>query len=99
MKQDAHENLRLDRAFVLFWLAHVVSIAGTVLTTVVLPILVFQLTGSALQTSLIAAFNVVPYLAFGLFAGALADRANRRRVMVTCDLFNVVLLGSIPYTR
>lgn len=69
---------------------------STVITSVVLPILVFQLTGSALNTALLAAFNVVPYLAFGLFAGALADRVNRRVMMVTCDLINTGLLLSLP---
>jgi MFS family permease len=89
-------SLWRDRAFVLFWFARVVSEAGTVITTVVLPILIFQLTGSALRTSLLATVQVIPYFVFGLFAGALADRFNRRRMMVACDLINVVLLGSVP---
>ncbi len=63
-----------DRPFVLYWLARTVSVAGSALTYVVLPILVYQLTGSALQTSLLIALEVSPYLAFGLVAGALADR-------------------------
>jgi MFS family permease len=63
---------------------------------VVLPILVFQLTGSALQTSLLATLEVLPYFAFGLFAGALADRVDRRRLMVICNLIQAVLVGSIP---
>jgi MFS family permease len=41
-------------------------------------------------------FEVLPYLCFGLFAGALADRVNRKRLMVTCDLTNMLLLGSMP---
>jgi MFS family permease len=49
-----------------------------------------------LRTALLAAFTVLPYLCFGLFAGVLADRADRRRLMVLCDLINAALLGSIP---
>jgi MFS family permease len=89
-------SLWRDQAFVLFWLARTVSIAGSTITTVVLPILVFQLTGSALQTALLTTLEIAPYFIFGLFAGALADRVDRRRLMVACDLVNAALLASIP---
>lgn len=62
----------------------------------VLPILVFQLTGSALQTALLATLEVLPYFAFGLFAGALADRVDRKRLMVGANIVQAVLIGSIP---
>lgn len=89
-------SLWRDRAFVLFWLARNVSLLGSTITTVVLPIMVFRLTGSAFATSLLATFEVLPYFLFGLVAGAIADRVNRRRLMVSCDLINMALLGSIP---
>lgn len=89
-------SLWRDRVFVRFWLADNVSLAGTTITTVALPILVFQLTGSAAQTALLAAFRVLPYLLFGLIAGAIADRVDRRRLMVACNLVNTLLLGSLP---
>ncbi len=85
-----------DRAFVRFWIGRMVSILGSTVTAVVLPILVYQRTGSALLTGLLAAVGVVPYLLFGLPAGALADRLDRRRLMVGCDLGNAGLLATIP---
>jgi MFS family permease len=85
-----------DRDFLLFWLGRIVSTIGTILTSVVLPILVFQLTGSALQTSLLATLGVLPYWLFGLFAGVLADRVDRRTIMIVCDITNALLLASIP---
>jgi MFS family permease len=81
--------------FVRFFSAHAISVTGTAVTQVVLPILVFQRTHSALQTSLLTTIEVAPYLAFGLFAGVIADRADRRRLMVRCDLLQVALLGSV----
>lgn len=93
---SAPSGLWQDRAFVLFWTARVVSISGSTITAVVLPILVFQLTGSALQTSLLATLEVLPYFVFGLLAGALADRVDRRRLMVGCNLVQALLVGSIP---
>jgi len=63
---------------------------------VVLPILVFQLTGSASLTALLLAIEAVPYLAFGLVAATIADRMNRRVLMVGCDLTNAAVVASIP---
>jgi MFS family permease len=57
---------------------------------------VFGLTGSAFLTSLLVTLELLPYLALGLFAGALADRVDRRRLMVACDLLSAALIGSIP---
>jgi len=55
------------RSFVLFWLACTISMTGSAITTVVLPILVFRITNSAFQTALLATLEVLPYFAFGLF--------------------------------
>ena len=89
-------SLFRDRDFTLYFFAGAISGAGTTITLVVLPILVFQLTGSAFLTGLLGALEVIPYIVFGLFAGALADRLNRRRMMIVCDLINTLLLASIP---
>jgi MFS family permease len=67
-----------------------------VFTYVALPVIVYDLTGSPLVTSLVATFEALPYLMFGLIAGALADRLDRKRVMVVADLTNAAILGSIP---
>jgi MFS family permease len=60
-----------------------------------LPILASRLTSSALLTAGLAALEAIPYLLFGLFAGAIADRVDRRRLMVVSDALNLLLLGSI----
>jgi len=89
-------GLNGDRTFLRFWAASCISLAGTLVTAVVLPILTYQITGSAWQTALLAAIETTPYLAFGLIAGAVADRMNRRRLMWRCELVSAALLGSIP---
>jgi MFS family permease len=89
-------TLRGDRAFRKFWTAGSVSLAGTLVTSVVLPILIYQRTGSAWKTSLLVAIETIPYLAIGLVAGAVADRVDRRRLMWRCELVSAVLVGSIP---
>jgi MFS family permease len=89
-------SLWRDRSFVLYWFATATSVAGSAITAVVLPILVFQLTGSALNTALLAGLEVIPYLLFGLLAGAVADRAKRKTLIVLSDVLNALLLASIP---
>ncbi|GHB59152.1 MFS transporter [Streptomyces cirratus] len=46
--------------------------------------------------SLVAASGTLPYLLFGLVAGAVADRVDRRRLMVASDILNAVCLATIP---
>lgn len=88
--------LRADPDFRRFVLARTISLAGTSVTYVALPVMVYQLSGSPLLTALVAAFEALPYLLLGLPAGALADRFDRRRLMVTTDLLNAVALASVP---
>ena len=89
-------RLRDDRQFVLFWTARVVTLAGTAVTIVALPVIVYGLTGSPLLTGAVAAFEALPYLVFGLLAGALADRWDRKRVMVAADALSAVVLVTLP---
>lgn len=58
--------------------------------------LVYRLTGSASMTALVSGLEAAPYVVFGLLAGALSDRWDRRRTMVTADLLGAGLLASIP---
>ncbi|SHF58252.1 Predicted arabinose efflux permease, MFS family [Streptoalloteichus hindustanus] len=76
--------------------ARVLSVAGSLVSVVALPVLVYQLTGSASWTSAVAAAEAVPYLVFGLVAGAVADRVDRRALMVRLDLVAALLLVSVP---
>lgn len=94
MTDDA--RLRDDTDFRRYWLARQVSIAGTLTTAVALPVLVYRLSGSPTLTALTTVMEALPYLAFGLFAGALADRWDRRRVMVTAEVVNAFVLASVP---
>ncbi|WP_308283337.1 MFS transporter [Pseudonocardia nigra] len=72
------------------------SVAGSQVTLVVLPVLMFQLTGSAALTGLLLAVEATPYLLFGLLAGAVADRVDRRLLMIGCDLSAAVAMASVP---
>jgi MFS family permease len=89
-------ELLRNRAFVVFWLARTISFAGTGVTVVVLPVLAYRLTNSPAAVASLNALEVLPYIAFGLLAGAMADRLNRKKMMVTCDLAAALVLAAAP---
>lgn len=85
-----------DQRFLLFLSARTVSVAGYAITAVALPLLVLRLTGSAFATALVAAVEVLPYFVFGLVAGAVADRLDRKRLMLGCQFVAALSLASVP---
>ncbi|GAB2651239.1 MFS transporter [Kribbella swartbergensis] len=96
MTPTAEVPLLRDKAFRYFLLARTVAVVGSAISSVALPLLVFQVTSSALVTSLVTAVQVVPYLLFGLIAGAMADRLPRRPLMLTCQAVSAAALVSVP---
>lgn len=83
-------------AFVVFWSARTISWAGTGITTIVLPVLVYKLTRSPAWVAGVNAVDAAPYIVLGLLAGAVADRLNRKKIMVTCDGIAALLLAAVP---
>lgn len=84
------------RALVLLWLGQVISHLGDSLYLVGIVWLVLELTGSKSMTGWLVAVNFAPALLLGLFAGAFADRHDRRRVMITADLVRFAAVAAIP---
>jgi MFS family permease len=93
---DVPEGLLGDPQFVRYLLARGLSGTGNVATLIALPVLIYRSSGDPGLTALVAALEAAPYVVFGLFAGALTDRWNRKRVMVVADLAAALLLASIP---
>lgn len=73
-----------------------VSTAATAVTWVLLPLYVYDITGSATAAASMSAMNVVPFLLFGLFAGAYVDRLRPRTVMVVVEVVSALVLLSVP---
>lgn len=77
--------------------ARVLSLVGNIITLVALPVLVYLLSDSAFLTALGAGLEAAPYAVFGLVAGALSDRWNRKTVMVTAALGMVTALWDLGW--
>jgi DHA3 family macrolide efflux protein-like MFS transporter len=71
--------------FIVVWLGQLVSLVGSGLTSFTLGVWVYERTGSVTQYALIGLSAVLPSIALSSFAGALADRWNRRWVMILSD--------------
>jgi len=57
------------------------------------PLLVASQTSNAFLVALAALLQRAPWLLLGLYAGAIADRVDRKRLMVAADLARVLVLG------
>jgi MFS family permease len=95
------EKLKLltgNRGFLLYWSGRTTSIAGNQLARVALTVLVYELGGGAAGVSVLLLAFIVPRL-IGPLAGVLADRADSKRLMVTCDLAQAVLFAGLAWVR
>jgi MFS family permease len=87
---------RLGGDFWKFWTGQTISNLGSSFTFLALPLLVFKLTGSAVNLAITTAAYFVPYLLFGLVIGALVDRVDRKRMMIAVDIGRAAVIASIP---
>jgi MFS family permease len=78
--------LRGSKAFRRLWLGTGISAIGSQITTVAIPFQAYQLTGSTLVVGLLAGTALVPLLTVPLYAGAVADAVDRRRLLLLSDV-------------
>lgn len=77
------------------WIAQTISIVGDKINQIGLSIMVFQVTGSYVQMGIVFGLTFLPAALFGLFAGPLVDRWDRRRTMLAADLVRVGLVSGM----
>src|SRR5829696_9623589 len=78
------------------YLAQAISDLGDGMTYLALFLLVLDLTGSTAAIALMSILLAVPPVTIGLFAGAYADRHDRRRIMIVSDTVRaVVVIGMV----
>jgi MFS family permease len=85
-----------NRDYLLFQGGDIVSNIGNSVQYLALSLLVLSLTGSPAQAGIVLGLTAIASIVFGLFAGALADRWDRKKIMIWCDTGQLVLVGTIP---
>lgn len=79
------------------WLsAEALSVTGTRVSMIALPLYVLETTGSPTRTGLVALAETLPMVLFKVLGGPVIDRLGARRVAITCDLGSVAAVGAIP---
>lgn len=91
MTDDRH--LLRDRDVALLWSAGLVSWTGTLAMFVALPVAVFEASGSPLATALTALAGAMAPVLAGQVAGVVADRLDRRTLLVATNLVMAALTG------
>lgn len=88
--QQQHRNISL------LWGAQIVSSAGDAIYQIALLWLVLDITGSSTITGLVAMAAFLPAMLFGLYAGVIADKYNRKLIMILSNLSQALTVIVIP---
>ncbi|HEY5113401.1 MAG TPA: MFS transporter, partial [Coriobacteriia bacterium] len=92
-----------NRNFRLYFFGQLVSNTGNWLTNVALILLVLKITGSGLAVGLLAACQFGPILFLSAWAGAFADRSDKRRMLLLtqslemAESFGLAILAFMPH--
>ena len=86
-----------NRDFRLLWVGHTVSMFGSQITPVAMPVIAaLTLHATPAQMALLLSLNYAPATLVSLFAGVLVDRMRRRPLMIATDMLSAALLIIIP---
>jgi ENTS family enterobactin (siderophore) exporter len=97
MPQEPREQpLAQNRDFKVLLASQGISSLGDGVSFAALPLLVLALTGSGFAMGVVGAIQTLPDLFFGMIAGAIADRSDRKRMMFVADLVRAGLTALIP---
>src|SRR3954453_10995502 len=89
------QPLRRNRDFMLLQAGQLLSTFGTSMSGIAYPLLVLAVTGSAAKAGYVGAAQFTPLLLFNLPAGVLADRVDRRRLMIVADAASAAAVGTL----
>lgn len=81
-------------AFRYLWLGHLISFFGSSITLVILPVLVYSLTGSSTRMGIVMAVYMLPNVLILPVAGHLVDRYDRIRIMMLADILRCAVMGA-----
>ena len=94
--EDRPAPLGQNRDFLTLLTGQGISAIGDAVSFTAMPLLVLALTGSGLAMGFVGVLQSIPDLLFGMVAGVLADRNDRRRMMLVADGGRAVLTALIP---
>lgn len=81
-----------SRSFRQYFIGQTLSLLGDGFRLLAIPLLVFGITHSALSTGVSYVCELAPFALFSLVAGSLADRLNRRTLMLGADALRCAVM-------
>ena len=72
--------------FYILWSTQSLSQLGSAITSFALTLWLYEKTGSALSTASLQICTYAPYVLMSIFAGAISDKFDKKRIMLICDL-------------
>ena len=95
----SRSDLWKHRDFLNVWGAETISVFGSQFYLLAMPLVaIYALDASEADMGLLFAVEMSPFLLFGLLAGVLADRSERRKIMIICDFGRAFTIAVIPIT-
>lgn len=76
--------------------SYLLSLLGNSIAGIALPLIVLQVTGSALSAGTVAAATAIPATVAGLLMGIVIDRINRRTSSVVTDAISAASIAALP---
>ena len=78
------------RDFLILWGTQSISQLGSSITAFALTLWLYEKTGSSLSTAALTICSYAPYVLMSIFSGALTDRFDKKKTMLSCDVFAVM---------
>lgn len=78
------------RDFFILWSTQSLSQLGSSITAFALTLWLYEKTGSSLSTAALTICSYAPYVLMSILAGALTDRFDKKKTMITCDVLAVI---------
>ena len=78
------------RDFWVLWSTQSISQLGSSITAFALTLWLYEKTGSSLSTAALTICSYAPYVIMSIFAGALTDRFDKKKTMLSCDVFAAI---------
>ena len=95
---DSYREVFANHDFRALWLGQALAHLGQSIAYVAVALYVYELTGSAQELSFALALQLLPWVVVGPAAGLLADRLERKAVLVAAYFVQTSLLALLPFT-
>lgn len=91
MNAETPQNMR---RFLILWIGQTISLLGSGLTSFALGVWIYQQTGEATPFALTVLFGTLPRILLAPLGGSLADRRNRKQIMLLADTGNALITAA-----